>query len=70
MIDLPGIRHEMMVVSCGSTMGAEESPLCYDIIYRNKNSKRWSVVFYQASSSSGSRFEKQAIEIDYRDIPH
>lgn len=65
-IDLPSGQHEMMVVSCGSTMGAEESPLCYDVIYLNRNTKRWNVVFYQASSVSGSRFEKQAIEIDYR----
>jgi Calcineurin-like phosphoesterase len=35
---IPVVRrgHEIMVVSCGSTMGAEKSPLCYDIISWNK----------------------------------
>jgi hypothetical protein len=48
-------------------MGAENTPLCYDMIYLDKYTKRWGVVFYQASSESGSPFAKYATEIDYRE---
>jgi UDP-2,3-diacylglucosamine pyrophosphatase LpxH len=56
--------HEITVVSCGSTMGAEKSPLCYDIISWDKATRAWNVAFYQDRSSSG--FKPQEVDIDLR----
>ena len=57
-------EQEIMVVSCGSTMGAEESPLCYDIVSWSKAWSRWNVTFYEDRSSSG--FKRQEVDIDLR----
>ena len=65
-VDAPSRSHEIMVVSCGSTMGAEKSALCYDVIYLNKDTKRWNVIFYHDPSRSGASFREQEVEIDFR----
>jgi hypothetical protein len=57
---------EMMVVSCGSTMGAEKSALCYDIITVNKQTGRWNVTFYHDPSGTGAKFKEQEVTIDLR----
>jgi len=59
-----GKEQEIMVVSCGSTMGAEHSPLCYDIVSWSKTTNKWNVVFYEDRSTSG--FKPQEIELDLR----
>jgi predicted phosphodiesterase len=65
-VNVPNRSHEIMVVSCGSTMGAEKSALCYDVISLNKDTKRWNVIFYHDPSRSGASFREQEIEIDLR----
>jgi hypothetical protein len=45
-------------------MGAEKSPLCYDIISWDKATRAWNVAFYQDRSSSG--FKPQEVDIDLR----
>jgi hypothetical protein len=65
-VPLGNRARQVMIVSCGSTMGAEGSPLCYDVISLNRANKQWSVSFFRDASSSFAGFNEQEIEIDLR----
>src|SRR5207248_1073398 len=36
-------KQSMLVVGCGSTTGAEGTPLCYDVVALNPENGRWGV---------------------------
>lgn len=54
------------VVGCGSSVGAEGKPMCYDIVTIEPDTKRWSVSFYQDERGDGSGFALQNVAIDLR----
>ena len=59
-------RQEITVVGCGSTVGMDRKPMCYDIITLNTETKRWNVVFYYDEKGDGSGFQPQDIRLDLR----
>jgi hypothetical protein len=50
-------------VGCGSSLGAEETPLCYDIVRWDPASKSWTVSFFSDTDHSG--FSQDAVAIHY-----
>jgi metallophosphoesterase superfamily enzyme len=59
-------EHAMLVVGCGSTTGAEGSPLCYDVVALNPENGRWAVAFYEDASHAGAGFRIREVTIDTR----
>ncbi|WP_294537698.1 metallophosphoesterase [uncultured Rhodoblastus sp.] len=57
---------EVTVVGCGSSVGAEGKPMCYDLITIEPVTKRWSVSFYQDERGDGSGFSLQNVALDLR----
>lgn len=57
---------EVTVVGCGSSVGAEGKPMCYDLITIEPVTKRWSVSFYQDELGDGGRFSLQNVALDLR----
>ncbi|MBV6321166.1 hypothetical protein [Duganella violaceipulchra] len=57
---------EVTVVGCGSSVGAEGKPMCYDIVTIEPATKRWSVSFYQDTRGDGSGFSLQNVALDLR----
>lgn len=58
---------EVTVVGCGSSVGAEGKPMCYDLVTIEPATKRWSVSFYQDIRGDGSGFTLQNVALDLRD---
>ena len=65
-VSVNGADRTMMVVGCGSTTGAEGSPLCYDVVSLNPKSGRWSVSFHEDASRAGAGFRMKELTIDTR----
>jgi Calcineurin-like phosphoesterase len=65
-VEIEGQTHTMVVIGCGSTTGAEGSPLCYDVVSLNPDTRRWGVTFHRDKSRSGAGFRIQSITIDAR----
>ena len=59
-------KREVTVVGCGSSVGAEGKPMCYDVVTIEPETKRWSVSFYQDERGDGSGFALQNIALDLR----
>ncbi|MGC2959197.1 metallophosphoesterase family protein [Paraburkholderia graminis] len=57
---------EVTAVGCGSSVGAEGKPMCYDVITIEPATKRWSVSFYQDVRGDGSGFTLQNVALDLR----
>jgi predicted phosphodiesterase len=57
---------EVSAIGCGSSIGAEGKPMCYDIITIDPSTKRWSVSFYQDERGDGSGFVLQNVALDLR----
>lgn len=57
---------EVTTVGCGSSVGAEGKPMCYDVITIEPVTKRWSVSFYQDVRGDGSGFTLQNVALDLR----
>ncbi len=57
---------EVTVVGCGSSVGAEGKPMCYDVVTIEPATKRWSVSFYQDTRGDGSGFALQNVALDLR----
>jgi predicted MPP superfamily phosphohydrolase len=57
---------EVTVVGCGSSVGAEGKPMCYDVVTIEPVTKRWSVSFYQDERGDGSGFALQNVALDLR----
>lgn len=57
---------EVTMVGCGSSVGAEGKPMCYDVVTIEPGTKRWSVSFYQDERGDGSGFVLQNIALDLR----
>lgn len=57
---------DVTVVGCGSSVGAEGKPMCYDVVTIEPNTKRWSVSFYQDERGDGSGFALQNVALDLR----
>ncbi|ROT43870.1 hypothetical protein CHR62_15250 [Pusillimonas sp. NJUB218] len=60
---------EVTAVGCGSSVGAEGKPMCYDVITIEPLTKRWSVSFYQDVRGDGSGFTLQNVALDLRASP-
>lgn len=60
---------EVTVVGCGSSVGAEGKPMCYDVVTIEPDTKRWSVSFYQDERGDGSGFALQNVALDLRVSP-
>ncbi|WP_312993894.1 metallophosphoesterase [Achromobacter animicus] len=56
---------EVTVVGCGSSVGAEGTPMCYDVITIDPAKKTWSVCFYH-DVGDGSGFTLQNVALDLR----
>jgi 3',5'-cyclic AMP phosphodiesterase CpdA len=65
-VNVSGHYHTLVAVGCGSTTGAENSPLCYDVVSLNPTTGRWGVTFYYDASKSGAGFRQQEIIADTR----
>jgi len=65
-VDVNGQHHTLVAVGCGSTTGAENSPLCYDVISLDPTTRRWGVTFHYDASKSGAGFRQQEIIADTR----
>ncbi|MFS2175350.1 metallophosphoesterase [Rhizobium pisi] len=59
-------NREVTVVGCGSSVGAEGKPMCYDVVTIEPLTKRWSVSFYQDERGDGSGFTLQNVALDLR----
>lgn len=57
---------EVTIVGCGSSVGIDGKPMCYDIITLNPATKRRSVMFYQDLRGDGSGFTLQNVALDLR----
>jgi predicted MPP superfamily phosphohydrolase len=57
---------DVTVVGCGSSVGAEGKPMCYDVVTIEPHTKRWSVSFYQDERGDGSGFTLQNVALDLR----
>ena len=55
--------HPLAIVGCGSTLGAEGRPLCYDIIALDPLSGACNVTFLE---NSGNKFKERGVVIDRR----
>jgi Calcineurin-like phosphoesterase len=53
--------HILPAVGCGSSLGAEGSPLSYSILSWNEHSRRWSVSFFE--SRAGGPFNAKLITV-------
>ncbi len=62
----PSQGGEVSVVGCGSSVGAEGKPMCYDIVTIDPLNKQWSVSFYQDVRGDGSGFTLQNVALDLR----
>jgi 3',5'-cyclic AMP phosphodiesterase CpdA len=62
----PSGGSEVTVVGCGSSVGAEGKPMCYDVVTIEPATKRWSVSFYQDVRGDGSGFTLQNVALDLR----
>ncbi|MGT2486582.1 metallophosphoesterase family protein [Methylobacterium oryzae CBMB20] len=58
--------HEIFSVGCGSTMGAERTPLTYDVVALDRRTGRWGAKFFADRSGVGAGFAAQQISIDMR----
>jgi 3',5'-cyclic AMP phosphodiesterase CpdA len=56
------------VVGCGSSVGAEGKPMCYDIVTFDPVTGRWSVSFYHDERGDGGGFSLQNVALDMRRI--
>lgn len=61
-----GINRGVTVVGCGSSVGADGKPMCYDLITIEPDTKRWSVSFYQDERGDGTGFTIQNVALDLR----
>jgi hypothetical protein len=65
-ISVGGREHSMVVVGCGSTTGADDTPLRYDVVALNPENGCWSVTFYEDASDAGAGFRIKDLTIDTR----
>jgi predicted MPP superfamily phosphohydrolase len=65
-LDANSDSKEVTIVGCGSSVGAESKPMCYDIVSLDSNSKRWSVSFHHDERGDGSGFKLQNVALDLR----
>lgn len=56
-------RQQTMIVGCGSSVGAEGKPMCYDIVTLDPTSGVWSVTFFHDAAGDGSGFGLQNIAL-------
>ena len=58
-------RHDQQttIVGCGSSVGAEGKPMCYDIVTLDPKSGEWSVSFFHDDAGDGSGFRLQNIAV-------
>lgn len=54
------------IVGCGSSVGAEDKPMCYDIVTIDSKTKRCSVSFYHDERGDGGAFKLQNVALDLR----
>ena len=57
---------EVSVIGCGSTTGAGNRGMCFDVIFLDPKTKRWSVKFFQDVKFDGTGFCPQNVTIDLR----
>lgn len=62
-----GVAHELPAVGCGSSLGAEGSPMSYVILTWKDEQKRWSATFYE--SRGGGPFVAQLITVTRQTQP-
>ncbi|NGO53901.1 metallophosphoesterase family protein [Allomesorhizobium camelthorni] len=62
----PTADAEVTVVGCGSSVGAEGKPMCYDVVSIDPATKRWSVSFHHDERGDGSGFRLQNVALDLR----
>lgn len=65
-VNVNGTDRTLVAVGCGSTTGAENSPLCYDVVSLDPSTGRWGVTFHCDASKSGAGFRQQEIIADTR----
>lgn len=56
------ISREVTAIGCGSSLGAENSPMSYDILRWNPSTGRWSIAFF-ADTNDGSGFIEQYVAL-------
>jgi predicted phosphodiesterase len=61
----PGSQ-EITVVGCGSSIGMDNKPMCYDILTLNPETQRWNVIFYSDEKGDGSGFLPHDVRLDLR----
>ena len=65
-IDKNGHKKSIVVIGCGSTTGAEKSPLSYDVISLNPITRKWAVTFYSDRSAAAANFNIDEVTLDMR----
>lgn len=56
-------RQQTMIVGCGSSVGADNKPMCYDVVTLDPTSGEWSVSFFHDAAGDGSGFDLQNIAV-------
>lgn len=62
----PTTDAEVTVIGCGSSVGAEGKPMCYDVVSIDPATMRWSVSFHHDERGDGSGFRLQNVALDLR----
>lgn len=57
---------EVKIVGCGSSMGAENTPMCYDVITIDPATNRSNVSYYHDDNGDGAGFRVQNVAVDLR----
>lgn len=63
---IKNISENLTIVGCGSSIGARNTPMSYDLISINKENKVASVSFYDDEKGDGGGFEVKNISVDLR----
>ena len=59
-------KNGILVVGCGSTTGAENTPMSYNVVSLDVDTGRWNPLFYFDPNCDGSGFQLQSVRIDNR----
>jgi len=54
------------VIGCGSTTGAENTPMSYNVVSLDTATRRWNAEFYQDFKGDGSGFKSQNVSLNFR----
>jgi predicted phosphodiesterase len=65
-IEMPDGDRRIDIVGCGSITGADNTPMCYDVIILSEDRSSQNILFYHDKYSDGGGFALQSVALDLR----